>query len=103
MRAGPWKSTVTSAFQLGKAKSWATMRVPGLSFMACGSSFSMNGGSIPLVKRIVRQACAADGRRLVERLLELTAADEIEREVRSEMAQRFPGLLDEMAVGPVAG
>jgi hypothetical protein len=39
----------------------------------------------------------------VERLLELTAADEIEREVRSEMAQRFPGLLDEMSVGPVAG
>ena len=67
------------------------------------TELSMNGGSIPLVKRIVRQACAADGRRLVERLLELTAADEIEREVRSEMAQRFPGLLDEMAVGPVAG
>jgi phosphotransferase system enzyme I (PtsI) len=67
------------------------------------TELSMNAGSIPLVKRIVRQACAADGRRLVERLLELTAADEIEREVRSEMAQRFPGLLDEMAVGPVAG
>ena len=52
------------------------------------TELSMNGGSIPLVKRIVRQA---------------TAADEIEREVRSEMGQRFPGLLDDMSVGPVAG
>lgn len=67
------------------------------------TELSMNGGSIPLVKRVVRQASAADGRRLVERLLELTAADEIEREVRSEMGLRFPGLLDDMAVGPVAG
>jgi phosphotransferase system enzyme I (PtsI) len=67
------------------------------------TELSMNGGSIPLVKRIVRQASAADGRRLVERLLELTAADEIEREVRSEMARRFPGLLDDTAVGPVGG
>jgi phosphoenolpyruvate-protein phosphotransferase (PTS system enzyme I) len=67
------------------------------------TELSMNGGSIPLVKRIVRQASAADGRRLVERLLELTAADEIEREVRSEMSRRFPGLLDDTAVGPVGG
>ncbi|GEJ58620.1 phosphoenolpyruvate--protein phosphotransferase [Anaeromyxobacter diazotrophicus] len=67
------------------------------------TELSMNGGSIPLVKRIVRQASAADGQRLVGRLLELTAADEIEREVRSEMGLRFPGLLDDMAVGPVAG
>lgn len=67
------------------------------------TELSMNGGSIPLVKRVLRQASAADGRRLVERLLELTAADEIEREVRSEMGRRFPGLLDDMAVGPVAG
>jgi phosphoenolpyruvate-protein phosphotransferase (PTS system enzyme I) len=65
---------------------------------------SMNGPSIPLVKKVVRAASAADGRALLERLLTLTAGDEIEREVRSEMARRFPGLLEsEAAVGPVAG
>jgi phosphotransferase system enzyme I (PtsI) len=65
---------------------------------------SMNGPSIPLVKKVIRNASAADGRALVERLLELTSADEIEREVRSEMARRFPGLLEaEASVGPVGG
>ncbi len=65
---------------------------------------SMNGPSIPLVKRVIRAASAADGRELLDRLLELTAGDEIEREVRSEMARRFPGLLDSDAtVGPVGG
>ncbi len=65
---------------------------------------SMNGPSIPLVKKVVRAASAADGRALLERILTLTAGDEIEREVRSEMARRFPGLLEaEAAVGPVAG
>jgi phosphotransferase system enzyme I (PtsI) len=68
------------------------------------SELSMNGASIPLVKRVVRAASAADGRALLERILELTAGDDIEREVRSEMARRFPGLLEaEAAVGPVAG
>ena len=65
---------------------------------------SMNGPSIPLVKKVIRNASAADGRALVERLLDLTCADEIEREVRSEMARRFPGLLEaEASVGPVGG
>ncbi|HET9599537.1 MAG TPA: phosphoenolpyruvate--protein phosphotransferase [Anaeromyxobacteraceae bacterium] len=72
----------------------------GLGF----SELSMNGASIPLVKRVVRAASAADGRRLLERLLELTAADDIEREVRAEMSRRFSGLLDvETEVGPVGG
>jgi phosphotransferase system enzyme I (PtsI) len=56
------------------------------------------------VKRVLRAASAADGKRLVERLLEYTAADDIEREVRAEMARRFPDLLDsETKIGPVAG
>jgi phosphotransferase system enzyme I (PtsI) len=68
------------------------------------SELSMNGSSVPLVKRVVRAAAAADGKRLLDRLLELTAADDIEREVRAEMVRRFPGLLDSGAsVGPVAG
>jgi phosphotransferase system enzyme I (PtsI) len=57
----------------------------------------MNGPSIPFVKRIVRAGRAADGRALVERLLALTVADDIEREVRAEMMRRFPGLLSEEA------
>ncbi|HUK66893.1 MAG TPA: phosphoenolpyruvate--protein phosphotransferase [Anaeromyxobacteraceae bacterium] len=68
------------------------------------SELSMNGPSIPLVKRIIRAASAADGRRLVERLLELTTAEEMERELRTEMTRKFPGLLEkESAPGPVAG
>ncbi len=73
----------------------------GLGF----SELSMNGASIPPVKRVVRAASAEDGRRLVRRILELTAADDIEREVREEMLRRFPGLLDAEAqeAGPAAG
>jgi phosphotransferase system enzyme I (PtsI) len=68
------------------------------------SELSMNGPSIPLVKRVIRSASAADGRDLVERLLGLATADEIEREVRAEMTRRFPGLLEGVAaVGPVSG
>ncbi len=58
------------------------------------SELSMISASVPLVKRVLRAASAADGRRLVERLLELSAASDIEREVRAEMARKFPGLLE---------
>jgi phosphotransferase system enzyme I (PtsI) len=54
----------------------------------------MISASVPLVKRVLRAAAAADGRRLLDRLLELTAARDIEREVRAEMARKFPGLLE---------
>jgi phosphotransferase system enzyme I (PtsI) len=67
------------------------------------SELSMNGPSIPFVKRVIRAGRASDGRALVGRLLALTTADDIEREVRTEMARRFPGLLGEEGVGPVAG
>jgi len=58
------------------------------------SELSMNGTSIPLVKRIVRAASLSEGRGLVERILGMTFADDIEREVRSEMARRFPELIE---------
>jgi phosphotransferase system enzyme I (PtsI) len=68
------------------------------------SELSMNGPSIPLVKRVIRAARASDGRALVARLLALTTADDIEREVKAEMARRFPGLIGEEApLGPVGG
>jgi phosphotransferase system enzyme I (PtsI) len=65
------------------------------------SELSMNGTSIPLVKRVVRAARASDGRALVARLLALTTADDIEREVKEEMRRRFPGLVGEEAALPV--
>jgi phosphoenolpyruvate-protein phosphotransferase (PTS system enzyme I) len=68
------------------------------------TELSMNGPSIPVVKRVIRAAKASDGRVLLDRILQLTFADDIEREVREEMARRFPGLLEqEAAVGPVSG
>jgi len=74
--------------------------VLGLGF----SELSMNGPSIPLVKKVLRSASAAAGRELVERLLRLSSADEIEREVRAEVAKSFPMLMESAAaVGPVSG
>ena len=67
------------------------------------AELSMNGPSIPLVKRVIRAGSAADGRALVERLMDLTAADDIEREVRAEMRRRFPEFVDAEAPGPAAG
>jgi len=64
------------------------------------TELSMNGPSIPLVKRVLRATRAEDGRDLVRRLLDLTTADDIELEVRSEMLKRFPGLLDHETGGP---
>ena len=77
-----------------------TLVLLGLGF----SELSMNGPSIPLVKRVIRSASSAEGRDLVARLLKLTAADDIEREVRAEMTRRFPGMLEAgTKVGPVSG
>jgi phosphotransferase system enzyme I (PtsI) len=65
---------------------------------------SMNGPSIPPVKRVIRSSSAREGRELLDRLLLLTTADDIEREVRGEMTRRFPGMLEgAAAVGPVSG
>jgi phosphotransferase system enzyme I (PtsI) len=68
------------------------------------TEFSMNGPSIPLVKRVIRAARAADGKALAQRVLALTSADEIEREVKNEMTRRFGDLLEhDSPVGPVSG
>jgi phosphotransferase system enzyme I (PtsI) len=81
---------------------------PSLTLVLIGlglTELSMNATAIPLVKRIVRAAKASDGVALVERLLELTAGEEIERVVRSEMARRFGDILEDAdgSMGPVAG
>jgi phosphotransferase system enzyme I (PtsI) len=59
-----------------------------------------------VVKRVIRAASAADGRALLDRLLQLTTADEIEHQVRTEMTRRFGALLEPGSaplIGPVAG
>jgi phosphotransferase system enzyme I (PtsI) len=68
------------------------------------TELSMNGPSIPLVKRVLRAARAEDGRALVARMMALTQADDIEREVRDEMNRRFGALMEhDSQVGPVSG
>jgi phosphotransferase system enzyme I (PtsI) len=62
------------------------------------TELSMNGPSIPVVKKVIRGVTAADARALVERLLTLTFAEEIEREVRAEMHRRFPELFESAAL-----
>jgi phosphotransferase system enzyme I (PtsI) len=57
---------------------------------------SMVPAQIPVVKRIVRQATAEDGRKLVEQAFKLSTAEEIERFVKSEMQVRFGRLLEEV-------
>ena len=67
------------------------------------TELSMNGPSIPVVKRVLRAAKASDGRVLLERILAMTFADDIEREVREEMGRRFPGLLEQETATVGAG
>jgi phosphotransferase system enzyme I (PtsI) len=50
---------------------------------------SMVPAQIPVVKRIVRNATADDGKKLFEQALKLSTAEEIERFVRAEMQARF--------------
>jgi phosphotransferase system enzyme I (PtsI) len=52
---------------------------------------SMNAAALPLVKRMIRQANAAEAKKLAEHVLTLSSAEEIEVVVRAE-SQRF--LLD---------
>jgi phosphotransferase system enzyme I (PtsI) len=62
------------------------------------SELSMNGPAIPVVKQVIRGARASDARALVERLLSFTFADDIEREVREEMARRYPALFEGQSI-----
>ncbi|HET6436456.1 MAG TPA: phosphoenolpyruvate--protein phosphotransferase [Anaeromyxobacter sp.] len=67
------------------------------------TELSMNGPAIPVVKQVIRGASAADARALVDRLLSLTFADDIEREVRQEMHRRYPDLFEPAPVPAGAG
>jgi phosphotransferase system enzyme I (PtsI) len=62
------------------------------------SELSMNGPSIPVVKKVIRDSTASEARALVDRLLTLTLADDIEHEVRAELHRRFPELMESAAV-----
>jgi phosphotransferase system enzyme I (PtsI) len=62
------------------------------------NELSMNGPSIPVVKQVIRGASLADAKALVDRLLCLTFAEDIEREVRCEMHRRYPELFESAAL-----
>jgi phosphotransferase system enzyme I (PtsI) len=63
----------------------------GLVLLGMGlDEFSMNPASIPRMKRILRLSRFEDAAGLVERVFRFQTASEIERYVRSWMAERFP-------------
>ena len=55
--------------------------------------WSMASTAIPVVRRIIRAASAREGRELLEQILALTTAEEIERFVRARMDERFGEVL----------
>jgi len=55
---------------------------------------SMVPSQIPVVKRIIRNTTADDGRRLLEQALKLNTAEEVERFVRSEVQARFGEMVE---------
>ncbi|MCA2977454.1 MAG: phosphoenolpyruvate--protein phosphotransferase [Myxococcaceae bacterium] len=64
-----------------------------LVLLALGlDEFSMTSGQIPTVKRIIRSVALADAKALLEKALQFTTAEEIERFVKAEMDRRFATL-----------
>jgi phosphotransferase system enzyme I (PtsI) len=53
--------------------------------------FSMNPASIPKVKKMLRMSRFEESRALADRVFQFSTASEIERHVRTWMAERFPG------------
>jgi phosphotransferase system enzyme I (PtsI) len=53
--------------------------------------FSMNPASIPKVKKMLRMSRFEESRTLADRVFQFSTASEIERHVRTWMAERFPG------------
>lgn len=67
-----------------------TLVLVGLGF----TELSMNPAAVPRVKRLLRQAAAAEARELVGRLLTLPTAAEVVATLKAEMNSRFPQLFD---------
>lgn len=63
-----------------------TLVLLGLGF----DELSMNPPSIPRVKEVLRQVCRSEGEELLEQLLALSTASEINRCLEDEMTRRFP-------------
>jgi phosphotransferase system enzyme I (PtsI) len=56
---------------------------------------SMNPGSLPFMKRIIRRGARADGERLLEEALRLVTPDEVELLVHDRMQSLFPDIFQE--------
>ena len=65
---------------------------PLFALVLCGlglDELSMNSTSIPVVKSVLRASSQVDARALVDRVLQLATADEVEGFVKTEMGGRF--------------
>jgi phosphotransferase system enzyme I (PtsI) len=61
-----------------------------LVLLALGlDEFSMTSGQIPVIKRIIRSVSMVEARALLERAMQFSTAEEIERFVKTEMDRRF--------------
>jgi len=54
--------------------------------------FSMTSGQIPMVKNIIRAVSKADAVSLLERAMQFSSAEEIERFIKGELDARFAKL-----------
>jgi phosphotransferase system enzyme I (PtsI) len=52
----------------------------------------MTSGQIPVVKRIIRSVSMTEAKTVLEKALQFTTAEEIERYVKAEMDRRFATL-----------
>ncbi len=66
----------------------------GLGF----TELSMNAACIPRVKRVIRQISRQDGIDVLEQLLKLPTAQEVNRFVEENMARRFPDIFGPPAI-----
>jgi len=72
-----------------------------LVLLALGATeLSMSGGSIPVVKQLVRSTTVAEARSLLDKALEHVVTDDVEAFVRAEMRLRFPEVFAEVALRP---
>ncbi|MGE4343475.1 MAG: hypothetical protein AB7F20_04185, partial [Geoalkalibacter sp.] len=53
---------------------------------------SMNAACIPRVKRVIRQISRQESVEVLDQLLKLPTAQEVNRYVEEDMAQRFPNI-----------
>jgi phosphoenolpyruvate-protein phosphotransferase len=107
--AAPWFRTLHPAVLQGIYRALEAARAAGIPASVCGemaatpvyavvllglgaTELSMMPAALPRVRRALAAVSAAEARAVVEPLLGLATADEVEETVRREFAQRWPQL-----------